>query len=289
MTIPSLVVFAIGIILFGAAVAIAVPTLISRHTYRSFVGTSSAHQVLTDVHASWVVDRALRSLAQACVGEAQRLPGIVMVVLDADSIAVHVASPSQHPPRPWDASPGGLVWSAKLADLQSMPVDSGRANPWTGLFTIGVSDAGRVFVDLDQAHGLISIGGDPTSRREVARRWIDEAAARTWATGPVVFVGLDDRAEPSSAPGPTVYDVIALVKTGTPGLVFIEGAPHPDQAALLARALESEKSRCPVIIVGATDDARWRFTAQENGWMTSDFLPAARFTPEASDAVAVAA
>ena len=280
MSSVSIVVLAVGILLFVAAAAIAVPTLISRHTYRSFVGDATAHQVLRDAHASRVMDRALRALVQASNDESLRVPGVVMAVLGNDSVAVHVAAPSQYPPVPWETSVDGLVWTASLADLQTARVDSATPNPYTGLFTIGVSEAGRVFADLDQAHGLISIGGDVASRREVARRWIVEASARTWTTGAVVLVGLDDRAQPVPTPAPTIYDVIALVKTGTPGLVFIEGEPHPEQAALLARALEAPTSRCPVIVVGASADARWRFTAQQNGWITSDFLPAARYIPD---------
>lgn len=289
MSVPSLIVLAVGVVCFIAATAIAVPTLVSRHTYRSFVGTATAHHVLRDSHASWLVDRSLRALVQACRVELQRVPGVVMVILGTDSVAVHIAAPATYAPAPWTASGDGLVWSASLADLQTTSVGPATTNPYTGLFTLGVSDAGRVFTDLDQAHGLISIGGDVSSRREVARRWIDEASARPWATGPVMLIGLDARAEPAATRAPTIDDAIALVQTGAPGLVLVEGEPSPEHAARLARALESSDSRCAVVLVGDSTTARWRFTAQQNGWMTSDFLPAARFTPDAPAPVETAA
>lgn len=289
MSVPSLIVLAIGVVCLIAAAAIAVPTLISRHTYRSFVGTATAHHVLRDSHASWLVDRALRAMVQACRVELQRVPGIVMVVLGKDSVAVHVAAPATYAPAPWTASTDGLVWTASLSDLQVAAVGPATPNPYSGLFTLGVTDAGRVFVDLDQAHGLVSIGGDPASRRDVARRWIAEASARPWATGPVMLVGLDRRAQPRATTAPTIDDAIALVQTGAPGLVLVEGEPSPEHAARLARALESADSRCAVVLVGDSATARWRFTAQQNGWMTSDFLPAARSTADAEDDSAPAA
>jgi len=280
--IPSIISIAIGVIFFIAAVAIAIPTLISRHSYRSFVGTSTAHQVLRDSHASWLVDRALRALAQSCTLEWRRVPGIVTATLDTEAVTVYLAAPSPQPPLPWETSSNGLIWRARLADLQVTPVEPTTPNPYPGLFTIGVSDAGRVFADLDQAHGLISIGGDEASRREVARRWIEEASGRPWATGIVLLVGLDASGKKSDAPGTTLNDAITFVESGAPGLVVVEGEPRPEQTARLLRALEAVDSRCPVVVVGESTDARWRFTAQQNGWITSDFLPSARFTPAAA-------
>ena len=286
---PSVVELGAAIVLVAAAAGIAVPTAVHRYRHRRFTATTSAHQVLRDSHASWLVDHAVKVLAQACAWEPRLVPGVVMVVLHDDAISLHLSTPTAHPPAPWRNSADGLVWSATLLELQSQPLSPETANPFTGLITLGVSDAGRVFVDLGQAHGLVSIGGDLLSRHRVTARWIAEAASRPWAAGQPTLVGLGDAATPRPTPESTLDELVDRVASGSVGIAFVESLPDDIAAGLLVQGLESHACRLPVVVASHVASARWRFTAHANGWVTSDFLPAARWNPDAAALPAPAA
>jgi hypothetical protein len=285
---PAVVELGVAIVLFAVAAGIAVPTAVHRYRHRRFTATTSAHQALRDSHASWLVDHAVKVLAQACAWEPRLVPGVVMVVLHDDAISLHLSTPTAHPPAPWRNSADGLVWSATLVELQSQPLSPETANPFTGLITLGVSDAGRVFVDLGQAHGLVSIGGDLLSRHRVTARWIAEAGSRPWAAGRATLVGLGEAATPRPTPDSTLDELVDRVASGDVGLAFVESLPDDVAAALLVQGLESHACRLPVVVASHVASARWRFTAHANGWVTSDFLPAARWNPEAAALPAVA-
>ena len=268
---------AAGILVLAVATALAVPTALQWRRHRGFTANTSAHQVLSDSHASWIVDHALKVLVVACQREQRHVPGVVMVVLHENSIAVHVASPTAHPPAPWRTSASGLVWTAELLALQAAPLTPATTNPFTGIVTLGVGQAGRVFIDLNQAHGLVSIEGDPVSRRRIAAHWIAEAAIRPWGTTDADLVGLDANAAPHPAEIAAVQNLASTVASGAVGLTFVAHLPNDATSAQLVHALESPDCRWPVVVVSAVRDARWRFTAHTNGWVTSDFLPAARW------------
>jgi hypothetical protein len=209
------------------------------------------------------------------------VPGIVMVALHETTIAVHVSSPTAHPPAPWRTSADGLVWNADIVALQAAQLAPTTTNPYTGLVTLGVSDNGRVFVNLDEAHGLVSIGGDPESRRLVAARWIAETASRPWSTGDAHLIGLDANAQPAATAGTSVHQLADDIAAGTTGLSVVDRLADGAATGRLVQALETHGCRWPVVVASAVSDARWRFTAHTNGWVTSDFLPAARWNPDA--------
>jgi hypothetical protein len=267
--------------LVAALCAVAVIALLQRRRLLRLTTASGLHHVLGDAHASWIVDHAVKTLVEACHLEPRLVPGIVMIVLRDTTIAVHVASPTAHPPVPWRTSADGLVWTADIVALQAARLSPSTANPYTGLVTLGVAESGRVFVDLTEAHGLVSIGGDPESRRLVAARWIAEAASRPWTTGAAHLIGLDADAAPRPAPASAVDQLADAVASGTPGLGVVHHLAHDATSARLVQALETHGCRFPVVVADAVPDARWRFTAHTNGWLTSDFLPAARWIPDA--------
>jgi hypothetical protein len=264
-----------------AVIVVGVIALLQRRRLRRITGASGLHEVLRDTHASWIVDHALKTLVEACHREPRLVPGVVMVVLRDTTVAVHVSSPSAHPPAPWRTSSDGLVWTADIRAVQASRLSASTVNPFSGLVTLGISADGRVFVDLTEAHGLVSIGGDATSRRLVAARWIAEAATRPWATGDAHLVGLDADAAPAPVPGMAIAQLADDVASGVPGLSIVDRLPDDATSARLVRALENPGCRWPVVVASGVPDARWRFTALANGWVTSDFLPAARWDPAA--------
>jgi hypothetical protein len=275
--------------LAAVAASLAVLALLQRRRLRRLTSTSGLHEVLRDAHASWIVDHALKTLVEACQREPRAVPGIVMVVLHETGIEAHLSAPAAHPPAPWRTSSDGLVWSADIMALQAAPLTPTMVNPFTGLVTLGLSGSGRVFIDLGEAHGLVSIDGDPSSRRLVAARWIAETTTRPWSTGAAQLVGLDANAEPLEMPGSAIDHLTDAVASGTAGLAFIERLTNDATTNRLVRALEGDGCRWPVVVASAVPDARWRFTAHSNGWVTSDFLPAARWNPAAALPVATPA
>jgi hypothetical protein len=279
----------VSVPLAAALLAVSLLALLQRRRLRRLTSSTGLHQVLVDAHASWVVDHALKTLVEACHREPRLVPGVVMVVLHETTIAVHVSSPTAHPPTPWRTSADGLVWTTDIVAVQAAQLAHTTANPYTGLVTLGVSENGRVFVNLDEAHGLVSIGGDAESRRLVAARWIAEAASRPWSTGEAHLVGLDANAAPAATAGTPVHLLADDVAAGTPGLSVVERLADGPTTARLVQALETHGCRWPVVVASAVPDARWRFTAHTNGWVTSDFLPAARWNREAGALPAPAA
>ena len=266
------------------AVALAVTGVVAalqRRRLRQLTSASGVHQVLADAHASWVVDHALKALVEACLREPRLVPGVVMVVLRETTIAVHVSSPTAHPPAPWRTSADGCVWTTDIVAVQAAPLSFGTTHPYSGLVTLGVTNDGRVFVNLDEAHGLVSIGGESEARRVVAERWITEAASRPWSTGEAQLVGLDADARPLSAPASALDQLVTTVASGAAGLTFVDSLPGDATTDRLVHALETHGCLWPVVVVGAVSEARWRFTAHSNGWMTSDFLPSARWDADA--------
>lgn len=277
-----IITLAAGIALAAVAASLAVAALHQRRRLRLLTAPAGLHEVLRDIHASWIVDHALRTLVEACRLEPRRVPGIVMVVLHETKMAVHLSAPETRPPKPWHTSSDGLVWTADIVALQAAPLTPTTLNPYTGLVTLGASGTGRVFIELGQAHGLVSIDGDPNSRRLIAARWIAETATRPWSTGAAYLVGLDANAQPLEMPDSAVDHLTDSVASGAPGLAFVERLPNDAATARLVRALEDRGCRWPVVVASAVPDARWRFTAHANGWVSSDFLPDARWDPAGS-------
>lgn len=275
-----IITLAVCIPLAAAAASLAVAALLQRRRLRLLTAPAGLHEVLCDIHASWVVDHALKTLVEACRREPRRVPGIVMVILHETRLAVHLSAPEARPPKPWHTSSDGLVWTADIVALQAAPLTPTTLNPYTGLVTLGVSGTGRVFIDLGQAHGIVSIDGDPNSRRLIAARWIAETATRPWSTAGAYLVGLDGNAEPLEMADSAVDQLIDCVASGAPGLAFVERLPHDAATTRLVRALEDRACRWPVVVASAVPDARWRFTAHTTGWVTSDFLPDARWNPD---------
>lgn len=273
---PSNIVLAIDVVIFFSALTMALGAVVARRRNRRIPKPAGPHHVPHDPSASWTVDRALKALILACEREGKLVPGFVMVIVDVTSVHLHLASPTLHPALPWITSEDGLVWSCSLAAVQLEPIEARTVNTFTGLVTIGTSDDGRVLVDLAQARGLISIKGDKESQRAVARRWIDEFSFNPWSGATrVVLIGLEELATHGAATG-TLDDLLRDVETDAPGVAFLRETPIGKRAAGLARALESPDCAWPVVTLGRARNARWKFRAHRNGWVTSDFLPPVR-------------
>lgn len=270
-------VLAAAIVLFVFTAAIGLPLLLGNLRWRRYTATSTAHQVLGDTYASWTVDHSLKAMILACEREGIAVPDLVMVVADTSAVHLYVASPALVAPEPWVASPDGIIWSTSLIELQDAPVRASTINTFTGLVTLGVSAAGRVFVDLSQAKGLIAITGDKGYRRALAQRWIDDFSTSPWSAGTTIdLLELDDLATTRTSTAASSHQIIAKAAAGAVGVAFVAQAPKKADSDALLRALGAPGCRLPVIALGRARHARWKFTAHADGWVTSDFLPTAR-------------
>ena len=86
-------------------------------------------------------------------------------------------------PAPWTAVGDGQVWRLPFTALGRVDVDeAGDASAlFPGLVSIGTDRTGRVLVNLEAAHGLISVTGPPAMTTEVLSAMAMELATSRWS------------------------------------------------------------------------------------------------------------
>ena len=86
-------------------------------------------------------------------------------------------------PAPWTAVGDGQVWRLPFTALGRVEVDeAGDAQAlFPGLVSIGADRTGRVLVNLEAAHGLISVTGPPAMTTEVLSAMAMELATSRWS------------------------------------------------------------------------------------------------------------
>ncbi len=86
-------------------------------------------------------------------------------------------------PAPWTAVGDGQVWRLPFTALGRVDVDEVDDAPalFPGLVSIGADRTGRVLVNLEAAHGLISVTGPPAMTTEVLSAMAMELATSRWS------------------------------------------------------------------------------------------------------------
>ncbi|MEU4364747.1 discoidin domain-containing protein [Promicromonospora sp. NPDC023987] len=232
----------------------------------------------TDTSAAWTVDRSLRVLMAACERDELELPGITGVFIEGSSLRLRLTNPAAPAPEPWAVSEDGQSWAAPLARLQSGTASDGSTARFARLVNVGMSETGRVLVDFASAHGVISLDGPTRARHEVLRRWLGELTGNPWSDDPrVVMVG-------NGLPQPEQVEHLAGIEQVTPelevgegGVLVLSQAPSAAQQDMLAARFASPEFTWVVIVLGSAPSARWRFTAGDDGWLRSGFLPDVRY------------
>lgn len=269
-SVPALIYLGCASAMLAAAVALVIPAVRARKEFRHVTAASIAHNTVREGYASWSVDRAVKSMVFACTHQGTVVPGVVMVIATSTRIELHLSSPARAP-APWVDSPDFTTWSCSLAEIQTARIGA-ATNPYAGLVTLGMSDGALCLVDLTQACGLISIVGDPTAGEDLARHWIRDFSENPWSAAlPLLLVDLDELSTPGTTTT-TIDGLLDEIDSGSPGLSFVRD--HTTATALEC-ILESGGCRWPVVTLGDAPLARWKFTAHKDGWVTSDFLPAA--------------
>lgn len=115
-----------------------------------------------DAPGSRILDTGLRLLGKLLAEADTRPPAIYALHLSGRGMDLWVHPPSQDAPAPFEAADGGQIWrlaahEARRIDEQAM---ADVPAPYPGLVSLGTADTGRVLIDLEAAHGVISIVGE---------------------------------------------------------------------------------------------------------------------------------
>ncbi len=235
------------------------------------------------------LDRALRELALARTAQGRTLPHAVLAWVSHEQIRLfHAGGDAAEPPAPWRVGATAGSWDVEYADLPDRPVPDVAA-PYPGLLSVGHTEGNELFLDLEQAAGAISLGGDAVRARELAVALAVQAVTCRWSDGAkVTAVGfggeeLVDISPRAIAQVPQLADVlpdleaqyeqvrrlqtelgIDGVLTGRqshrsaawePQLVLLSGPPAPDDMRRLTQ-LVAGRSNIAVVVVGDVEAMR---------------------------------
>ncbi|GAB4086060.1 hypothetical protein GCM10028784_26900 [Myceligenerans cantabricum] len=232
----------------------------------------------TDTSSAWMTDRALRVLVAACERDGIEVPELAAVFVEGPAMRLRLQNPHDLAPPPWIVGDGGATWTAQIARLQSEAASDTRLARFSRLVTLGVAESGRVMIDFAQARGVVSIEGPPRARHEVLRRWLGELTTNPWSGSPrVVMVGNGLPQQELAEHVAGIEQVVPELVLGEGGVLVLSQAPVAAQQELLSSRFADPRFSWVVIVLGAVPVARWRFTARDDGWLRSGFLPDVRF------------
>jgi nucleoid-associated protein YgaU len=246
-----------------------------------------------------LLDRELRRLAAGRAVQGRSLPHPVLAYVSADRLVLQLAGGDAiDPPAPWELSEDHRSWTLAVQAGASVLADV--AAPFPGLVSVGRSHGFELFVDLEQAPGLISIAGDLARAREVVTALAVQAATSIWSDGVrVSMVGFGDGAELSEIDPSLIVQAARLdlvlaeieheradlldlqrrlgvdgVLTGRqshrgdewrPHLIVLSGPPTSQEAIRLQALIGIDRSSYIAVTVGEAAEARWRFAVDAAG------------------------
>ncbi|MBM6406059.1 hypothetical protein JQN72_17620 [Phycicoccus sp. CSK15P-2] len=229
-----------------------------------------------DSSVSWMVDRALRVLASACRAAGRTLPEVAMVVVGPEHLSLRLLSPDDMTPSGWAARDFGRTWASSLRHLQTAAVDDTLDDPLPQLVTVGGTAQGRVLVDLARARGVVAVDGDGAGQRHLLDIWMHELTTNPWSREVRVVRVAVAAPVPAGSKVVDIADVGGLddVVDGAPaGMVVLARAPRGrDLERVTALAGGTVGPRWGVVVLGGLRDARWRFTCDGSGRVTTPLL-----------------
>ncbi|MCO6004768.1 bacterial transcriptional activator domain-containing protein [Actinoallomurus purpureus] len=142
-----------------------------------------ALRIGADTDATRLLDLGLRQMSKALAAEGRTLPTVYGVHLGADSLDLWIAPADRNPPAPWEEYDNGQVWRLNAGALDGMATAdlADVLAPYPGLVSLGTNDTGRILIDLETAHGLISLQGPDEARRAVLAAVAVELATNRWS------------------------------------------------------------------------------------------------------------
>lgn len=257
------------------------------------------------------LDAALRHLSAELTTAGRALPQVFAASLSPERLALFIAPPEgSAPPAPWTGGDEGRYWSLDRDPdtAEGLPpgvaAPAGTPAPYPGLTTIGTDERGaRILVDLEGAPGIVSVGGDPSTARDVAVSIAVELATNRWSDElRVCLVGFSDDLT-ALAPHRLRYatdlgDVLDELEERSsrrqtssglrsvllgrqaartqslvaPDLLILSAPPTEAEAGRLAMLADGREQAVGVLTVGDTPPARWRFAVQRDGRMSTGVL-----------------
>jgi hypothetical protein len=268
-----------------------------------------ALRIGADTEATRLLDLGLRQMSQALAAEGRTLPTVYGVHLGADSLDLWIAPADRTPPAPWQEHDNGQVWRLGVSALDGMATAdfADVLAPYPGLVSIGTNDTGRILVDLEAAHGLISLHGPDEARRAVLAAVAVELATNRWSDHMrITLVGFGEelslvapdriRAVGSLAEalpeleGRTEEVRQALAASGAdsvltgrcrgvfgeawmPHYLIMADPPAPEEAErLVALARTGQRMAAGYIVAGETPGATWTWDVTSEGHLRAGVL-----------------
>ncbi|MFY1698393.1 hypothetical protein [Solwaraspora sp. WMMA2101] len=233
-----------------------------------------------DIAAGWTVDRALRVLASGCAHTNRAVPHVYGVSLDDEQITLRLSVADPHPVVPWTAGESGRVWTAPLRATQELPLLPGIPPPCPRLVTLGTCDGRRELVNLGEAGGLVSVGGDRAAARALVLAWAAELSASPWADGVQVVIGgvreaaTNGRILSVGTPREALVEVDAALTQApkTVGVLFLASAPSGQEATWVQDLVAQPHAPWVVVVLGQSRQDRWRFTVSRDGQLDTGVL-----------------
>ena len=273
-----------------------------RGPYRPETEDEERLRLAADTGTADLLDRALRHLAAGRASQGQALPEAVLAYAGPERVVLHLSgaadSPAlKDPPEPWKLGENGRSWSVAADDVAGMTAPDVAA-PYPALVNVASTHGYELLVDLEAAPGLVSIGGDTSTAREVAVSMAAELATNVWSDGVrVTLVGFgDDLVEIAPQHMEQVgdlSDVLDEVERSTrvaeelsrslgihgvlagrlsrgaerfrPRVLVLSAPPTPAEASRLQQLLSRGRTPLAAVCVGDSVAARWRFVVDSTG------------------------
>jgi DNA-binding SARP family transcriptional activator len=130
-----------------------------------------------------MLDTGLRYLSQALAAEGRTPPAVFAAHIGARELDLWVAPADKAAPEPWRAIENGQIWQLPMSAVGTLDPDQAGAAlaPYPGLVSIGTNEGGRILVDLEVAHGLISVRGPSRIVRAALAAIAVELATNSWS------------------------------------------------------------------------------------------------------------
>ncbi|WP_328794468.1 hypothetical protein [Herbidospora solisilvae] len=250
-----------------------------------------------DAPGSRVLDAGLRLLGRLLAEADRRPPAIYALHLSARGMDLWVHPPSQDAPAPFEAADGGQIWRLAAHEARRLD-DQALADvpaPYPGLFSLGTAETGRVLVDLEAAHGVISVVG-PQAVAALSALAVELVTNRWSDTMKVTLVGFGHELR---AIAPERVDVAASlaevlpefenaaqppdVLTGRihgrannpvhpPHYLLSAVQPTADEARRLAVLAKNTRAAAGYVIAAPLQHATWTWEVTEDGRSVIDAL-----------------
>lgn len=144
-----------------------------------------AIRVGADPAAARLLDLGLRALSRTLRQAGRTPPTVYGARLGGgdDGIELALAPADPQAPAPWTAVAGGAIWRLPAAAADGLDERALRdvLAPYPGLVSLGRDHSGWVLVDLEAAHGVVSVLGPAERCQEVLAAMAAELATNRWS------------------------------------------------------------------------------------------------------------